>query len=48
MVLHKIKQRCPLYEGNGTTVSDVHGSLCALVVDSLEDNVQIVNVSVFF
>lgn len=21
MVLHKIKQRCPLYEGNGTTVS---------------------------
>lgn len=22
MVLHKIKQRCPLYEGNGTTVSN--------------------------
>ena len=34
MVLHKIKQRCPLYEGNGTTVSSVDLLLynCTLIL----------------
>lgn len=44
MVLHKIKQRCPLYEGNGTTVSSgfLFPIVCSFCTFAIQCSVLIV------